>query len=165
MNTAAAIVLERSSAEISVSESILLSLLGFAIVFVVLIVLIAVIKLITGATEKIESIAQKATETELAAAIAATAAASKLSESIQEEELAEVISAPIQGTVFEINVTTGQAIKKGMLLVVIEAMYMENEVLAQRDGTVSQVICKVGENVNVAAPLIVLEQGGKLHEH
>ena len=174
MNIATAIVRVGASAEISVAESVLLSLLGFALVFVVLIVLILVIKLITGATGKIESNAKKADE---AAALAKAAATEKAAAAAKEAAVvntvvitdtaadvtigtvtpsAEIIAAPIQGTVFEINVAVGQTIKKGSLLVVIEAMYMENEVLAQREGTVSQIICKVGENVNVAAPLIVL---------
>ena len=179
MNIAAAIVRGGASAEISVAESVLLSLLGFALVFVVLIVLILVIKLITGATGKIESNAKKAAEAAaLAKAVAAEKAAATVKEAAVKEVAAvntaaitnkavdattgtvtattEIVASPIQGTVFEINVTIGQTIKKGSLLVVIEAMYMENEVLAQREGTVSQIICKVGENVNVAAPLIVL---------
>lgn len=68
----------------------------------------------------------------------------------------EVISAPLPGTVLDLKVTQGQAVVKGQLLLVIEAMKMENEILSPRDGTVLQVVCEKGGSVNTGSPLIVL---------
>ena len=68
----------------------------------------------------------------------------------------EVVSAPLPGTVLEIKATVGQAVKKGQLLLIIEAMKMENEILAPRDGTVSQIVCEKSKSVNTGDPLVVL---------
>ena len=68
----------------------------------------------------------------------------------------EVISAPLPGTVLELKVAVGQTVAKGQVLLIIEAMKMENEIFAPRDGTVSQVTCEKGGNVNTGEPLVVL---------
>lgn len=68
----------------------------------------------------------------------------------------EAINAPLPGVVVNIKVSAGQAVKKGDVLVIIEAMKMENEVMAPRDGTVSQVVAAKGANVETGAPLVVL---------
>ena len=68
----------------------------------------------------------------------------------------EVVSSPLPGTVLDIKVAQGQAVKAGQLLVVIEAMKMENEILAPKDGTVSQVIASKGASVESGAPLLVI---------
>ena len=49
-----------------------------------------------------------------------------------------------------------QAVKAGDILVVLEAMKMENEILAPRDGTVAQVVTTKGAVVDTGAPLVVL---------
>ena len=60
------------------------------------------------------------------------------------------------GTVLKINVSAGQAVKKGDLLIVLEAMKMENEILSPRDGSVAQVVVSQGSTVDTGAPLVVL---------
>ena len=50
----------------------------------------------------------------------------------------------------------GQAVKSGDILVILEAMKMENEILAPRDGTVAQVVTSKGAVVETGAPLVVL---------
>ena len=50
----------------------------------------------------------------------------------------------------------GDAVKAGQLLVVLEAMKMENEILAPKDGTVTQVVIIKGSHVETGSPLIVL---------
>ena len=54
----------------------------------------------------------------------------------------ENINAPMPGTILDVKVAVGQAVKKGDILVILEAMKMENEILAPCDGTVSYVIAK-----------------------
>jgi glutaconyl-CoA decarboxylase len=55
-----------------------------------------------------------------------------------------------------VKVTAGQAVKSGELVAVIEAMKMENEVLAPRDGTVAQIVAAQGTAVKTGDPLVVL---------
>lgn len=66
----------------------------------------------------------------------------------------EIVSAPLQGTVLSVNVTAGQSVKAGDVLAVIEAMKMENEVLAARDCTVKEVCVTKGASVAAGAPLV-----------
>ena len=69
---------------------------------------------------------------------------------------AEVVSSPMPGTIVSVAVAPGKAVKKGEVLVVLEAMKMENEILAPRDGTVAQVVTTKGAVVDTGAPLVVL---------
>ena len=67
------------------------------------------------------------------------------------------LSAPMPATVVAINVTPGQAVTAGDVLVVLEAMKMELAVTAPRDGSVRTIACRVGELVQPGIPLIDLE--------
>ena len=68
----------------------------------------------------------------------------------------ESIFSPLPGVVLELKTAPGQTVTKGQVLLVIEAMKMENEILAPRDGTVLQVACEKGGSVNTGDLLIVL---------
>ena len=67
------------------------------------------------------------------------------------------LAAPMPATVVAINVTAGQAVKAGDVLVVLEAMKMELAVTAPHDGRVRTVACRIGELVQPGVPLIDLE--------
>ena len=69
---------------------------------------------------------------------------------------AQTISAPMPGNILRVNVTNGQAVKKGDVLMVLEAMKMENEILAPNDGTVSSVNVTAGQTVDSGAVLCTL---------
>ena len=60
------------------------------------------------------------------------------------------------GTILKVNTAQGAAVKKGDILVVLEAMKMENEILAPRDGTVAQVAVAKGNTVDTGALLAVI---------
>ena len=60
------------------------------------------------------------------------------------------------GNILSVNVAQGAAVKSGDILVILEAMKMENEILAPRDGTVAQVAVTKGATVDTGAPLVVL---------
>lgn len=60
----------------------------------------------------------------------------------------ETINAPLPGTVLDIKVSAGQNVKKGDILFVLEAMKMENEILAAHDGVIASVNVEKGAAVN-----------------
>ena len=68
----------------------------------------------------------------------------------------EQVTAPMPGTILKVNAAQGAAVKKGDILVVLEAMKMENEILAPRDGIVAQVAVAKGNTVDTGALLVVL---------
>jgi biotin carboxyl carrier protein len=60
---------------------------------------------------------------------------------------AGAIKAPLPGNIFKINVAIGDAVKKGDVLMVMEAMKMENNVLAVKDGVVKNIKVALGDAV------------------
>ena len=69
---------------------------------------------------------------------------------------ATTITAPMPGTILKVNVANGQAVKKGDVLMVLEAMKMENEIMAPADGTVSSVNVNAGASVEAGTTLCTL---------
>ena len=69
---------------------------------------------------------------------------------------ATTITAPMPGTILKVNVANGQAVKKGDVLMVLEAMKMENEIMAPADGTVSSVNVNAGASVEAGSVLCTL---------
>jgi 3-methylcrotonyl-CoA carboxylase alpha subunit len=67
---------------------------------------------------------------------------------------ADLLSAPMPARVTAIAVEAGQAVRKGDVLVKLEAMKMEMAVRAPRDGTVSRIACRVGELVQPGVALL-----------
>ena len=68
----------------------------------------------------------------------------------------EVVKAPMPGVVLKVQVQQGQAVKAGQVLIILEAMKMENEIVAPKDGTVAQIVAAKGATVESGAPLVVL---------
>lgn len=66
------------------------------------------------------------------------------------------VNAPMPGSILEVKVNVGDNVNEGDVLVVLEAMKMENELTASQSGTVGQVLVKKGDTVNSGDPLIVL---------
>ena len=66
------------------------------------------------------------------------------------------VKAPMPGTILKVTVTQGQAVKAGDVLCVLEAMKMENEIMAPCAGTVKQVLATKGSSVDTDAPLVVI---------
>ena len=66
------------------------------------------------------------------------------------------IAAPMPGSIVNINVSVGQAIKAGDVLIVLEAMKMENDIAAPCDGVVKQIVTSKGATVNTDDVLLVI---------
>lgn len=66
------------------------------------------------------------------------------------------ITAPMPGTIVNVPVKAGDAVSKGQVLVVFEAMKMEQEVMAPCDGTVASVNVNQGETVETGKLLLTL---------
>ena len=68
----------------------------------------------------------------------------------------EQVTSPMPGTIVKVNVKVGQAVKNGEVLAVLEAMKMENEIMAPHDATVVQIVADVGTKVDTGSPIMVL---------
>ena len=68
----------------------------------------------------------------------------------------EKIAAPMPGTILSVNVAAGDAVKKGQVLMILEAMKMENEIMAPCDGTVTSVAAAKGAAVESGALLCTI---------
>lgn len=72
----------------------------------------------------------------------------------EDEEL--VIKSPIPGLIFDVPVEPGQLVEDGDILVIVEAMKMENELRAPRDGVIQATHVGPGDSVDKGAPLVTL---------
>ena len=100
------------------------------------------------AAEKAAPAAAPAAKTEAKPAAAAPAAAPAVE--------GTKITAPMPGTILDVKVAVGQAVKEGDLVVILEAMKMENEIYAPCAGTIAQVLTNKGASVDTGAPLVTI---------
>ena len=66
------------------------------------------------------------------------------------------LRAPLPGTVNDVKVSVGQMVQKGQVLVVLEAMKMENNITAEQDGKVMSVCVNKGDSVREGAVLVTI---------
>ena len=64
------------------------------------------------------------------------------------------MTAPMPGKILGVKASAGQAVKKGQVIVILEAMKMENEIVAPQDGTVASVNVNKGDTVNSGDVLV-----------
>ena len=69
----------------------------------------------------------------------------------------EPVNAPMPGTVLEIKVAAGEAIKKDQVILILEAMKMENEIVSPRDGVVSSIAAEKGSSIAAGTVLLYLQ--------
>lgn len=91
-----------------------------------------------------------------AAPAAAPAPAAKAAPKAAAPAGSETVKAPMPGTILNVNVAVGDSVKKGQILCVLEAMKMENEIVAPRDGQVAAIQASKGASVNAGDPLVSL---------
>ena len=68
----------------------------------------------------------------------------------------EEVTSPMPGTILAVNVTPGAKVKKGDVILVLEAMKMENEIMAPCDGTVASVSVTKGAAMDSGAVLCTI---------
>lgn len=92
-----------------------------------------------------------------AAPKAAPAAAPKAAPAAQAGAAGAVaVTAPMPGKILGVKASAGQAVKRGQVLLILEAMKMENEIVAPQDGTVATINVAVGDSVEPGATLATL---------
>ena len=69
---------------------------------------------------------------------------------------AATVNSPLPGTVLKIFVKEGDKVTAGQKVVLLEAMKMENEIMAPKAGTVTQVLVSKGSTVDTGAALVVI---------
>lgn len=67
-----------------------------------------------------------------------------------------LLKAPLQGTILKINVNVGDKVKKGQAVIILEAMKLENEVVAPCDGVVKEIKVSKGQSVNNQDALLII---------
>ena len=60
----------------------------------------------------------------------------------------EKVNAPMPGTVLDVKVNVGDTVSKGQVIMILEAMKMENDIVASCDGKITSVLAKKGDTVN-----------------
>ena len=68
----------------------------------------------------------------------------------------QTIKSPLPGIIISIDVKEGQAVKRGQKVAVIEAMKMENDILAEADGTVTAIHARKGDSVLEGADIVTI---------
>ncbi len=70
------------------------------------------------------------------------------------EPKGEVLRAPMPGTILSVTASVGKTVKRGDILLVLEAMKMENEIVAHVDGTIAAIYVQKGSSVNAGETLV-----------
>ncbi|MDO4999505.1 MAG: acetyl-CoA carboxylase biotin carboxyl carrier protein subunit [Bacteroidales bacterium] len=68
----------------------------------------------------------------------------------------KIIGSPLPGVIISVDVKEGQAVKRGQKVAVIEAMKMENEILAECDGTITAIHVSKGDSVLEGADIVTI---------
>lgn len=68
----------------------------------------------------------------------------------------ETVTSPMPGNILDVKVQNGTAVKRGDVLLILEAMKMENEIVAPCDGTIASVNVTKGSSVETGAVLCVI---------
>ncbi len=69
----------------------------------------------------------------------------------------EVVEVPITGKIIDVNVKSGDEVKEGDILCILESMKMENPILAPVDGTINEIKVAVNQVVNPGEVIAVIE--------
>lgn len=96
-------------------------------------------------------------EIELMGEGASTQTAVKSEQAPKTQGEGEKVTSPMPGTILDVKVKVGDSVKKGQVLMVLEAMKMENEIMAGTDGTVTSVAVSKGAPVTTGDMLLTIK--------
>ena len=96
-------------------------------------------------------------ESEAKAAAPAPAAAPAAAPAPVANGEGEKVEAPMPGNILDVKVAVGDSVKKGQVLMILEAMKMENEIMAGVDGTVTSIGVTKGATVEAGATLLTIK--------
>lgn len=106
--------------------------------------------------DEYEALAPAAPAPVAAAPVAAAAPAAPAAPAAAALAAGEAVKSPMPGNILKINVSQGQKVNEGDVLLILEAMKMENEVTATKSGTVAQIAVAKGQVVETGTPLVVI---------
>lgn len=75
----------------------------------------------------------------------------------EKDDLQDALRSPLPGTIVDIPITVGKEVKEGDTLIVLEAMKMDNNLTAERDGKVKAILVNEGDAVKENTPLVTFE--------
>jgi sodium pump decarboxylase gamma subunit len=145
------------------TNGLILLALGMCIVFAFLFILVIVVKcvsaVINGGSKKKEAqvaqpVAQKVAPAVASAPVARVAAPATHASVASSVPAGGTVKAPMPGLILKINVKEGDYVSKNQLVMVMEAMKMENEIYAPYEGVVTKIIAALGNQVNADDPLM-----------
>ncbi|NLO13552.1 MAG: biotin/lipoyl-binding protein [Clostridiales bacterium] len=87
---------------------------------------------------------------------AASAPISQRQPEVQPPKTGEEVKAPMPGAILSVAVKQGDLVKKGQVILILEAMKMENEILSPRDGMVASLAVQSGQSVETGSLLCTL---------
>lgn len=108
------------------------------------------------AVEELGASAAPATPS-VAAPVAAPAAPAPAAPAASGEAGSIVVSAPMPGKILNVKANVGASVKKGDVVLILEAMKMENEVVAPEDGTIASINVAAGDSVEAGDTLATLK--------
>jgi len=69
----------------------------------------------------------------------------------------EAVSAPMSGTILDVKVNVGDTVSRGQVIMVLEAMKMENDIVSPCDGKITSILAKKGDTVNPSDTLATVQ--------
>lgn len=109
------------------------------------------------AVEELGASAAPATPSVAAPVAAAPAAPAPAAPAASGEAGSIVVSAPMPGKILNVKANVGASVKKGDVVLILEAMKMENEVVAPEDGTIASINVAAGDSVEAGDTLATLK--------
>ncbi|MDY0235848.1 MAG: acetyl-CoA carboxylase biotin carboxyl carrier protein subunit [Gudongella sp.] len=109
-------------------------------------------EVVSTAPKKVASTVSKATSAPTPKAAPKAAAAA-----VEASAGQEIVDSPMPGNIWKILVKEGQQVKENEVLLILEAMKMENEIVSPKDGVVSSILTQEGAAVNTGDKLVLID--------